>query len=58
MATTKNQGETNQFNLVQWSRKNASVGKVTNYFVDEAISYQRRRADDTINRVHNWVPVA
>lgn len=57
MATTKNQGETNQFNLVQWSRRGQHVHQITNYYVDEACCYQRRRADDTANRVHDWTPV-
>jgi hypothetical protein len=57
MARTQNTGAANQFRLVQWSRKAAAVHPITNYFVDEACTYQRRRADDTANRVHDWLPV-
>jgi hypothetical protein len=57
LAATQNTGLASQFNLVQWSRKNASVGAVRWYFVDEGFCYQRRRGDDTSNRVHTWVAV-
>lgn len=57
LAQTSNLGQPSQFNLVQWSRKNASVASVRWFFVDEGFTYQRRRGDDTANRVHNWQAV-
>lgn len=54
LAQTKNNGLATQFNLVQWSRRNASVNPVRWYFVDENFTAQRRRSDPTANRVHSW----
>lgn len=51
---THNIGAANQFNVVQWSRRGASIGNVAFYYVDEAFCTQRRRADTTANRVHSW----
>jgi len=52
---THNTVSANQFNVVNWSRRNASVAPYTHYFINEAFGYQRRRADVTETRVHNWV---
>jgi len=52
---THNTVSANQFNVVNWSRRNASVAPYTHYFVNEAFGYQRRRADVTETRVHAWV---
>jgi hypothetical protein len=48
----------NQFNVVQWSRRNASVGIVEWDYVNEDLGVVRRRADVTQSRVHNWLPVS
>lgn len=57
IARLHNVGETNQFNLVQWSRRSARVKAVTFYALNEGISYTRLRADENVNRVHNWQPI-
>jgi hypothetical protein len=57
LAADQNEGMPNQFNLVQWSRKNADTATVKWFFVDEGWTYQRRRGDDTANRVHTWTAV-
>lgn len=57
LANTVNEGDDDQFNLVQWSRKNAAVKQVTYYYADTAFSYQRRREHEEAVRVHTWAPV-
>lgn len=54
---THNPGSHDQFNCVQWSRKNASVANVAFYFVDTGYAYQRRREQEEQARVHTWVSV-
>jgi hypothetical protein len=50
-------GMADQSQMVQWSRRNASVHLVEFFFVDEGVATQRRRQDTTLNRVHTWVAV-
>ena len=52
---TANTVSANQFNVVAWSRRAATVNPMTFYFVNEYFAYQRRRADVSENRVHEWV---
>lgn len=54
---TANSGAANQFNVVQWSRRAASVADVNYYYVDESFGTVRRRGDTTQSRVHPWVSV-
>jgi hypothetical protein len=51
---TANTVSANQFNTVCWSRRGATVNPATFYYVNEGFAYQRRRADVTIARVHDW----
>jgi hypothetical protein len=44
--------------LVVWSRRAAGVKPVAFLYVDEGSTYQRRREDDTLNRVHAWQVVS
>lgn len=53
----KNPGAHDQFQVVIWSRRAATVKTTSFYYVDDSASYQRRRADENTNRVHNWVTV-
>jgi hypothetical protein len=53
---TQNSTSANQFNWVVWSRKAAAVKPAEFYYVDEAATYQRRRADSTESRTHAWIP--
>lgn len=55
LTTTFNSGGANQFNMVQWSRRNAQVKPIGLVYVDEGWATQRRRQDTTTNRVHSWV---
>lgn len=55
--TEHNPGRFDQFSVVQWSRRNASVAPVGFYFIGEAMGYIRRRADENALRVHTWVSV-
>jgi hypothetical protein len=57
MALTKNSGLHNQFNLVQWSRRDASIAAVRWVYINENFATQRRRTDVTAARVHSWVAV-
>lgn len=52
---THNTVSANQFNVVVWSRRNASVMPATFFYVNENFAYQRRRADVAIDRVHSWI---
>lgn len=54
---TQNSTAHNQFNIVQWSRRNASVNPTRWFYINEAMGTVRRRADVTQSRVHNWVAV-
>lgn len=54
---TINFGSPNQFNLVQWSRRNADVQPVRWFFIDENMGVLRRRADVTTTRVHTYTAV-
>lgn len=44
--------------VVVWSRRAAAVKDVAYFYVDEGSTYQRRREDDTVNRVHSWAVVS
>jgi hypothetical protein len=57
LAQTHNFGLGAQWNLVQWSRRNASVNPVRWYFVNPYLGIVRRRSDVTESRVHAWVAV-
>lgn len=52
---TQNPGTANEFKGVVWSRVKAAVKPIAFIFIDEALGVVRRRADTTLNRVHNWV---
>lgn len=51
---TYNGGAANQFAFVQWSRRAASVGNVSRFYINESFGVIRRRGDTTQSRVHNW----
>jgi hypothetical protein len=51
---TQNGGQHNQFNFVLWSRRNASVGDCSYYYLNEGCATVRRRGDTTQARVHAW----
>lgn len=51
---TQKPGDSDQFNLVAWSRRSASVKQLTYYGNAEGFCTQRRRGDTALNRVHTW----
>lgn len=53
---THNPLSANQFNFVQWSRKDGAVRNISEYYVDEYFSTIRLRTDTTASRTHSWVP--
>ncbi len=57
LATTHNSGSANQWNWVQWSRKNASVGNIAFAGSQYGLGLQRRRADEQATRVLSWSAV-
>lgn len=57
MAKTQNSGAHDQYNMVVWSRAAQAVKTVAFYALSDFPGYQRRRTDETINRVHNWTAV-
>jgi hypothetical protein len=57
LAATHNSGNTNQFNWVQWSRKNASVGQIEFVATQYGLAIQRRRTDEQNTRVLSWTSV-
>lgn len=57
LANTQNPTLHNQFNLVQWSRRGASINSVRWYYLDENGGIIRRRGDTTQSRVHPWTAV-
>jgi hypothetical protein len=57
LAQTKNALSANQFNWVQWSRKNASVANITYIGAQAGPGYLRGRADEASTRVLNWTHI-
>lgn len=54
LAQTKNALSANQFNWVQWSRKNASVANITEVAVQYGLGILRSRVDEQNTRVLAW----
>lgn len=54
LAATKNALSANQFNWVQWSRKNASVAPIADVATQFGFGIQRRRTDEQSTRVLPW----
>lgn len=57
LAQTKNALSANQFNWVQWSRKNASVANISFVGMQYGLGILRGRADEQSTRVLNWQTV-
>lgn len=56
LGETKNPGLVNQFNLVQWSRRNGLVKQIKDAFISAGLATLRKRIDTSLTRVHGWVP--
>jgi hypothetical protein len=57
LAGTHNFGLHNQFNWVQWSRMNASVGNISQIATQYGLGVDRRRVDESNSRVLGWEPL-
>lgn len=54
LLATHNSGLDTQWNVVIWSRKAAAVKTARWWYIQEAVGYIRRRADESSTRVHSW----
>lgn len=55
LAVTKNLDSANQFDWRQWSRMNASVGKISFVATQYGLGVDRRRVDESNTRVLPWI---